>query len=435
MKKLLIKVMFLVSVMVMPSLLIAEPVWLDKVIVLVEDDVILDSELKRKTKQIKQQFLAKNAELPSAEALKKQVLERLIIDQIQLQMASRVGIRVSDEELNAALARIGEGNKATIAQMKEQLEADGMNFTLFREDIRNEILISRVRQGSVSRNIFISEQEVDDILVLMEGQGSSNIQYHLRHLMIAIPEASGPDDVDEARAKAVSIAQRHKAGTDFTQLVIEESDGSDALSGGDLGWRKIEQLPTLFAGSVSNLETGQLSEPIRSANGIHILKLEDKKGDFDKQMVDEVQIRHILIEVSTVTSDAKAEAILLQLRKDIVAGTTSFDEQAKVTSEDLSTASLGGDLGWAPPEAFQNMYGAGVLEALEDGEMSMPLKGSGGWYIVERMASRTTDQTQEMKRMRARQILQSRKFDEEQESWLREIREQAYVKFLDKEKN
>jgi len=349
-------------------------------------------------------------------------------------MANRAGIRVSDEELNAALARISEGNQASIAQMKEQLEADGMNFTLFREDIRNEIIISRVRQSAVSRKIFISEQEVDDILVLMEGQGSSNIQYHLRHLMIAIPEAAGPDDVDKARVKAASIAQRFKDGTDFTQMVIEESDGSDALSGGDLGWRNIEQLPTLFAGSVSNLEAGQLSEPIRSANGMHILKMEEKKGGFDKKMVDEVHIRHILIEISTVTTDAKAEAVLLQLRKDIVAGTTTFEEQAKVTSEDLSTASQGGDLGWAPPEAFQGMYGASVLAALEDGEMSMPFKGAGGWFIVERLASRVTDQTQEMKRMRARQILQSRKFDEEQESWLREIREQAYVKFLDKDK-
>ncbi|MCP3674870.1 MAG: molecular chaperone SurA [Gammaproteobacteria bacterium] len=430
MNNLLIKVIFLVSASMMPSILNAELVWLDKVIVLVEDDVILDSELKRKTKQVTQQLLANKAELPSDEALKKQILERLIIDQIQLQMANRAGIRVSDEELNAALVRISEGNQATIAQMKEQLEADGMNFTLFREDIRKEILISRVRQGSVSRKIFISEQEVDDILVLMEGQGSSNIQYHLRHLMVAIPETSGPDEIDKARAKVASITQRFKDGTDFTQLVIEESDGSDALNGGDLGWRNIEQLPTLFAGSVTNLETGQLSEPIRSANGMHILKLEEKKGGFDKKMVDEVHIRHILIEISTVTSDAKAEAVLLQLRKDIVAGTTSFDEQAKVTSEDLSTASQGGDLGWAPPQAFQSMYGAGTLEKLKDGEMSMPFKGAGGWFIVERMASRTTDQTKEMKRMKARQILQSRKFDEEQESWLQEIREQAYVKFL-----
>ena len=434
MKNILIKTLLILVPIISHPVLLAEPEWLDKVIVLVEDDVITDSEFKRRLKTIKQQILASNAELPDEAALKKQVLERLILDQIQLQMASRSGIRISDEELNEALNRVAESNKSTIALMKAQLEAEGMNFTLFREDIRNEMLISRLRQGAVSRKIFVSDQEVDDILVLMEGQGASNIQYHLRHFMVGIPESAGPNDVDKARNKIKKIVQRFNAGENFSQLVVAESEGSDALTSGDLGWRTIEQLPTLFADSISQLEAGQLSEPIRSANGLHLLKMEEIKGGIEKQMVDEVNLRHILIKLSTVTTDAKAEAVLIQMRKDIVAGKTTFEQQAKVYSEDLGTASQGGDLGWAPAQAFEPLY-HGKAAILAEGELSQPFKGAEGWYLVEKLGTRETDQTEEVKRMRARRILQNRKFDEEQESWVREIREQAFVKILHEDKN
>ncbi len=432
MKNKMSKVVLLVFGLIIYPALFAEPVWLDKVIVQVEEDVILDSELKRRMNTIKHQIKAGNNELPPDDVLKKQVLERLIMEQVQLQMASRAGVRVSDAELNAALDRIAEGNKISVSELKKNLEKDGMSFAIFREDIRNEIIISRVRQGYVNQKIFISEQEVDDILKLMEEQGASNIQYHLRHLMITIPESSGPKEVDAARTRMDAIIQRFKDGEDFTQLVIAESDGSDALKGGDLGFRTIEQLPQLFAGSINNLGTGQLSEPIRSANGLHLLKLEEKKGGISKQMVDEIHLRHILIKVSTITSDAKAEAILLQIRNEILDGSTTFEEQAKVTSEDLGTASQGGDLGWAQPRAFESLYGKLVNE-IKEGELSQPIKGANGWYLVEKLGNRTTDQTEEIKRMRAQQILQSRKFDEEQETWLREIREQAYVKILDED--
>jgi peptidyl-prolyl cis-trans isomerase SurA len=429
MKTLVIKALLVATLLMWASANHAEIEWLDKVIAIVEDDVILDSEFQRRLKTIKQQLAAKETKLPSEEAISKQVMERLILDQIQLQLAARSGVRVSDSELNAALERIAESTQTTVSYMKQELEAEGINYTLFREDIRNEMLISRVRQGSVSRSVFVSEQEVDDILKLMEDQGASNIQYHLRHLMIAISESASPSDVDKSREKIANIVERFKAGEGFAELVIAESDSSNALNGGDFGWKNIEQLPTLFAGSVRQLEIGQISEPIRSSNGLHILKLEDKKGDFEKQMVDEVNYHHIEVKISTVTSDAKAEAQLIEIRKEIIAGNTDFAEQAKVYSEDIATAPLGGDLGWAPPEAFKTIYGKNT-DSLADGDLSVPFKGADGWYLVQRVASRTTDQTQDMKRSRARRILQSRKFEEEQETWLREIREQAYVKIL-----
>lgn len=409
---------------------LAETKWLDKIIAKVDDDVILDSELNRRLETAKKQILANNGSLPPEDALKKQVLERLIMDQIQLQLAARAGIRISDEELNAALEQVAQSSQTTIEAMKQELESDGMNFTLFREDIRSEMMISRVRQGSVNQKVYVSEQEIDDILVLMEEQGASNTQYHLRHLMVRIPESAGPDDVDAARAKVQSIIERFNNGEDFTQLVITESDGSDALTGGDLGLRNAQTLPTLFLAPARNLEIGQLSDPIRSPNGLHLLKLENRQGGIEKQMVDEVNYRHIMIKVSTVMSDAKAEAKLLTIRKDILDGNASFDEQAKVHSEDLSSASSGGDLGWAAPQAFEQIYGTNVRE-LKDGEISQPFRGGEGWLLVEKLGTRKTDQTEEVKRLRARRILHNRKFDEEQESWLREIRESAYVDILE----
>ncbi|MCP4411738.1 MAG: molecular chaperone SurA [Gammaproteobacteria bacterium] len=432
MKNKIMTTVILVCGITVSSVSLAEAMWLDKVIVQVEEDVILDSELKRRMKTITHQLQTSNNEIPPEDAIKKQVLEQLIMEQIQLQMANRAGVRVSDAELTTALERIADENKISVSQMKDNIEKDRMSYSLFREDIRNKIIISRVRQGFVSQKIFISDQEIDDILVLMENQGASTIQYHLRHLMLALSESASPSEEDNVRTRITDIQERFTNGENFSQLIIAESDGSDALEGGDLGWRTIGQLPKLFAGSINNLEPGQLSEPIRSANGFHLLKLEDKKGGLDKQMIDEIHLRHILIKVSKITTEAKAEAMLLQIRKDIIAGETSFEEQAKVISEDLGTASLGGDLGWAQPRAFLSLYGDKVNDLVE-GEPSFPIKGGEGWYLVEKLGSRTTDQTEEVKRMRAHQILQQRKYDEEQESWLREIREQAYVKILDEE--
>jgi peptidyl-prolyl cis-trans isomerase SurA len=419
----------LVICMLVPSFSFAATKWLDKVVALVEGDVILDSEFKRRLSTIKKQLSANGTELPPEDAIKKQVIERLIMDQIQLQKASRAGVRISDAELNAALNRIAESNNTTLASMRTQIEADELNFALFREDIRQEMIISRYRQGAVSRSIFVSEQEVDDILTLMNDQGASSISYRLRHLMVAIAESAEPDEIDRANAKVASIVERYKAGEVFSSIIVAESDASDAIEGGDLGWKTIEQLPTLFSESVSNLEQGQLTAPLRSANGLHLLMLEEKKGGEDKQMVDEVNYRHIQIKVTQVMTSEKAEVKLLSIRKEILAEEADFGEQAKVYSEDLATASGGGDLGWASPEAFKSIYGDKVAN-LKDGELSEVFQGASGWYLVEQLGTRTTDQTEDVKKMKARRILQNRKFTEEQEAWLREIREEAYVKIL-----
>ena len=429
MKNSLIKVLLITHIFMLHSTLFAELKWLDKVAVIVEDDVILESEIVRRLKTAKTQILAKDEKLPNEEALIKQVIERLIMDQIQLQQAARSGVRISDTELNAALDRAAEANNVTVAIMKEQLETEGINYGLFRADIRDEMLIARVRRGMVSRKVFVSEQEVDDILQIMEERGASNVQYHLRHFMLAISESAAPEEVEAIETKIANIVQRFESGEAFAELVMAESQGSDAINGGDLGWKNREQLPTIFVGSLSTLDAGQVSSPIRSPNGIHLLMLEEKKGDIEKQMLSEINYRHILINVSAVTSDTKAEVKLLAMKKAIEAGTTNFAEQAKVNSEDLSSASEGGDVGWASAEAFKSLYGNNV-DDLEKGAISQPFKSGNGWYIVELLGTRVTDQTEEFKRMQARRLLQNRKYQEEEESWLREIREQAYVKII-----
>lgn len=410
----------------------AEMKWIDKVVVLVEDDVILDSELERRTKAISQQIKASGQAVPSINELKKQVVERLIMEAIQLQRARRAGVRISDEELNASIKRIADGNNITLPKLREQLEKDGVLFPLFREDIRNEIMINRVRQGIVNQKVFVSDQEIDDVLKIIEDQGASSIQYKLRHLLISIAESATADEIDAAREKAESIIERFNQGTDFVSMILTESDASDALQGGDFGWRTVQQLPSLFADSVSSMKKGQLTDAIRSPNGLHLLWLEDRKGGLETQLVDEINVRQILIQVNTVTSDEKAEAQLLEIRRNIESGETTFVEQAKVYSEDLTSAALGGDLGWAPPTAYMRLYG-NKIDDLKDGELSQPFKGAGGWFLVERLGSRQTDQTEEFKRNQARQILFRRKFDEEQESWMREIRQQAYVKIIDED--
>jgi len=425
-----LKLLLICSVLAFGASYQAEAKWLDKVIVLVEDDVILSSELERRTDSIVKQIKAAGQAVPDDKTLTDQVLERLILESIQLQRARRAGVRISDEELNAAIQRIADGNNMTIPKLSEKLAEDGVSFSLFREDIRGEIMISRVRQGSVNQKVFVSEQEVKDLLKMMDEQGASNIQFKLRHLLISLPETATSSDLDKARDKAQSVIDRFNNGAAFVDMIISDSDGGDALQGGDLGWRSVEQLPTLFADSVVSMNKGQLSAAIRSPNGLHLLWLEDKRGGIETQLVDEINIRHILIKVSAVTSDQKAEARLLDIRKKITDGGSDFSEQAKVYSEDLSSASSGGDLGWAPPEAFKRVYQNNIQD-LKDGELSQPFKGTGGWYIVERTGSRQTDQTEDYKRNRARQILHRRKFDEEQEAWTREIREQAYVKIID----
>jgi len=420
----LIFILLLSSIRVMA----AEVKLFDSIVALVDDDVILNSELNRKIKGFKARLKEKGTKLPDEKTFKKQVLERLIVDDIQYQLAVRSGVRVSDPELNATVAKIAKNANKSLDELKETIESEGDNYTFFREDLRREIMISRVRQAQVSRKIYISPQEVDSMVQLMNDQSNNNIQYHIGHIMIAIPESSTPQEIKTARAKAQKVLKELRGGEDFSKIAISNSDAQDALQGGDFGWRSITQLPSLFTGPVSNMKVGDLTEPLRSASGLHILKLLGKKGGEKQTLVNQVKARHILIKTSKITSEAQAQQLLKKLYKQIKEG-ADFAELAKKYSEDLGSGSRGGLLDWADPQIYAPKFRE-ALANLKINEVSLPFRSQFGWHIVKLLGRRVADETKKEKINKARRLLFNRKFDEAVTSWLREIRSEAYVKIL-----
>lgn len=407
----------------------ATAVVFERIIAIVNDDVILHSELERRLETVRAQLKRQGVQLPDEKKFRKQVLERMILDSIQLQLAERAGVRVSDAELNATIASIARKNGMTLAQFKERLTQQGESYPLFREDLRKEIMISRIRQGFVGRRVFISEREVDDMVKLMDAQGANRVQYRLGHILVAIPETATPEDIAAARQKAADLVKQLRAGADFARLAVAYSDGQDALQGGDMGWRTANQLPTLFVPIAKRLKVGEVADPVRSGSGLHILKLLDKKGGEEQKLVREVRARHILLKPSKILSDEQARQKLMEIREKVLNG-ADFATLAKQYSEDLGSASEGGDLGWASPDVYTPEFKE-VVKQLKEGEISMPFRSRFGWHIVRVEGWRTSDQTEEAKRERARRILFQRKFEEAAETWLRQLRAEAYVKILD----
>jgi peptidyl-prolyl cis-trans isomerase SurA len=400
---------------------------LDQTIAIVEQDVILESELKRRMKAIALQLKEKNQPMPPMEILQEQVLDRMIVDSLQLQMANRAGVRVSEQELNAALADIAKNSNMTIDQLRQSMIKDGVNWELFREDLRKEIKVARARNAQVSRRINISEREIDNLVKLIDAEGAQNVQYHLGHILIPIKDSGDQASIQEAREKVQDLIKQLRNGADFSDLAIRHSAGQEALQGGDFGWRPAPQLPTLFAGPAKNLEIGGISDPLRSGSGFHIIKLLDKKGEL-KHIVQQVDARHILLMPNAIRDEAASKALIENLHQQLKDG-ADFAELAKEHSDDKGSAREGGKLGWSKPDKFVGPFKEAV-ETLPLNQISEPIKTQFGWHIVEVLGRRDADQTDELKRDRAARILQSRKFDEEVESWLREMRDNAYVEVL-----
>lgn len=400
---------------------------LDQTVAVVEQDVILESELKRRMKAILRQLKEKNQPAPPMKILQDQVLERLIVDSLQLQMARRAGVRISEQELNAAVQDIANQNNMTLEQLRQSMEKDGINWELFREDLREEIMVARVRRGQVMRRINVSEREIDNLVALMEAEGEQNVQYHLGHILIPITDASDQSNIQQAREKAQDIIRQLREGADFANLAIQHSAGQEALQGGDFGWRPAAQLPTLFAGPAKALEIGGVSDALRSGSGFHIIKLLDKRGEM-KHIVQQVNARHILLMPNTLRDENKTKELIFKLKQQLEAG-ADFAELAKKHSDDKGSARSGGELGWSEPDKYVGPFKEAV-ETLPLNTVSEPFVTQFGWHIVEVLGRRDADQTDELKRERAARILQARKFDEEVESWLRELRDTSFVDIL-----
>ncbi|MFA5632815.1 MAG: peptidylprolyl isomerase [Porticoccaceae bacterium] len=397
---------------------------LDSVAAVVDDDVVMLSELNERVDTIIARINQSGTEAPPREVLLPQVLERLIQERIQVAMAMRARIRISDEELNQAVARIAGQQNMTTEQFVEAARRDGMPIHMIKEQIMMEMMISQVQQSQVNNRIFISEQEIDNFLVSEEAQMWSSPEVLLGHILLPLSAGASQEEFEETQARANTIIAQLRDGADFRQMAITYSGDQSALSGGDLGWRRTSQLPEVFIPVVSRLETDDVSETIRSDAGIHILKLYERRGA-EKQLINQNFVRHILLKPNEIRDDEVTRQEILKIAEQIRAG-ADFATMAREHSEDIGSALSGGELGWSLPGRFVPQFEA-VMNDIAINEVSEPFRSQFGWHILEVTERRNQDFSDEIKRAQAENILRQRKFDEELQIWLQEIRDKAYV--------
>ncbi|MBS0345802.1 MAG: peptidylprolyl isomerase [Proteobacteria bacterium] len=410
------------------------PVEVDRIVAVVNSEVITLSDLRQRVEQVTRQLSRQGTGLPPADVLQKQVLERQIMERLQIQLANETSLRVDDVTLDRAISRIADNNKLSMTDFRKALEKDGLSWDRFREEIRNEILISRVREREVESRIVISDAEVSNFLAHPENVLGQQ-EFNLSHILIRTPEGATPEQLARVRARADDVAARLARGEPFDKLAASFSDAPDALSGGNLGWRSAERLPSLFAEAVANLKPGETTRILRSAAGFHIVRVVDRRGGNDSVAPTQVQqthARHILIKTSEVVSDTEARRRLVELRERVVQGGANFAELAKIHSADLS-ASKGGDLGWIYPGDTVPEFEQ-AMDALKPGETSQPVQSPFGWHLIQVEERRTQDVSEDRKRAAARNALRERKMDEAYQDWLRQLRDRAYVEYRTEDK-
>ncbi|MAD47138.1 MAG: molecular chaperone SurA [Oceanospirillaceae bacterium] len=400
----------------------AAPQLIDEVAAVVEDDIIMQSELDQRVDMIRKQ--SKGQGLPPADVLRNQVLEQMITESIQLQMADRAGVRITDDQLNEALNRIAAQNKMTLAQFRNAMEAEGVPFSQAREQIETEMRISRVQRYQVGERIQITDQDVDYFLASDLGKMASAAEYHLGHILISVPSEASADDLKKARAKAGRLVKSLRNGADFRKTAIAESSGRNALNGGDLGWRKEAQLPGIFAEAVPKLNAGQVSDPIKSASGYHIVKVLEKRGGTSK-MITQTKTRHILIQTNELRDQQDARELIQTIYQRLKAG-EDFAALAREYSDDPGSGASGGDLGWVNPGDMVPAFDA-TMQDTAAGHISAPFESQFGWHILKVEDRRETDVGAENQRNQVRNMLYNRRFEEELPIWLRKIRSEAYV--------
>lgn len=406
----------------------AAPELLDSVSVIVDQGVVLESQITELIAVVKRNAVLNNQSLPSDRALRTQAIEKLIIDNLQTQMAERMGIQISDPQLEQTILNIAQGENMKIAQFREKVAQEGVSYDTYREEIRKELILGEVRRANVRRRVYITEQEINNLVTLIDEQGDEQAEYNLGHILIEFPPEPTDTDIEQAKTRANKVIELLNKGSDFAKIATASSGGSLALEGGDMGWMNINSMPTLFAEAVQKKSKDDLIGPIRSGAGFHILKVKDLRG-IEKVEIAEVNARHILITPSVILSDEKAEKMLKEFRGQILAGEADFAALAKEHSADSGSALKGGELGWADPNIYVPEFIA-TLNKLEVGEISDPVRSQYGWHLMQLTGKRVGDATQKRKEEKAYQLLFQRKFSEESEVWLREIRASAYIEVL-----
>jgi peptidyl-prolyl cis-trans isomerase SurA len=400
------------------------PIEADRIVAVVNDEVVTLYELRSRLDSALSQLKRQGTPLPQREVLERQVLERVVIDKVQLQYARETGLRIDDAQLEQALQRIAAGNKMTPAQFRQALEKDGISYVKFREEIREEMTIARVREREVENKIVVSEAEIDNYLSGESGQGASNEEYEMAHILLRAPESASPEQIQKLKLKAEQIIERLKKGDNFAQVAASYSDAPDGLQGGSLGWRSLDRLPAIFAEAAKTLKAGDVSPILRSSNGFHLVKLVAKRGGTAVPAVQQTHARHILIKVNEIVSESEAQHKLTGLRERLANG-GSFAELAKLFSQD-GAASKGGDLGWIYPGDTVPEFER-AMNQLKPGQVSEPVRSPFGYHLIEVLERRVQDVSSDRQRVAARQVLREKRLDEAYQDWLRMARDRAYV--------
>ncbi len=402
----------------------AQEIPLDRVVAIVNDGIVLQSELNTRISLVREQLQQRSTQMPQYNILRKQVLERLILDSLQLQLAEQRGIRVSDRQLAMALENIARQNKLTLDQFREAVIAEGQDFDTFREQIRRELLITQVQRSVVNSRIRITEQDLRNYLESEEGKANSHAEFNLSNILLAVPTQATPAMIQDAQQKAAKLHEDLKAGADFAQVAISFSNAPNALKGGELGWRKINELPVQLSNALKNQSIGAITQPIRTPGGFHILKVNDKRGG-ETVLIEQTKVRHILLKPTEIRNAEQSRLKIYELAERLRQG-EDFAQLAREYSDDPGSGSEGGSLGWTQdgqmvPEFEQTMNATPI------GELSEPFRTQFGWHILQVEDRRTQDVGEKVIENQARNSIRKRRFNEELENWLRELHSQAYI--------
>ena len=408
----------------------AEPraIAVDRILAVVNDEVITSLELRQRVEQAIRQLERQGTQLPPKEVLERQLLERLVLERAQLQLARETGLRVDDATLERAIARIAENNRLSAAELRSALDRDGIPWERFRTEIRTEILLTRLREREVDSRVVVTDAEIDNFLA-NNPEALSGEEFLVAHILLRAPEGASPEQLNALAARAEEVAAKVRAGEDFGRLAASYSDAPDAMSGGELGWRGRDRLPALFGEALGSLQPGGVSPILRSSAGLHIVKLIDRRGGAagSPLALEQTRARHILLRTSEILSDSEAESRLLALRERIVQGGADFADLARANSADLSSAK-GGDLGWISPGDTVPEFER-AMAALAPGEVSPPVRSPFGWHLIQVQERRMQDVSDERRRTQARNALRERKANEAFEDWLRQLRDRTYVEY------
>lgn len=405
---------------------------LDRIVAVVNSEVITQRDLSQRMSQVENQLRQQRVPAPPADVLQRQVLERMVVERAQLQFARETGLRVDDLTLDRTIARIAENNRMSLPEFRAALEKDGVVFERFREDIRNEITLQRLREREVEQKIQVSESEIDNFLEEQKSvPASANVEYNLSHILVRVPENASPEQIEQRRQRAEAALKQVRSGTDFREVAVSFSEAPDALQGGALGWRAQDRLPELFATALAKMKPGETSPVLRSPAGFHILRLAEQRGGAAGGVnapisVEQTRARHILVRVNEKTSEGEAQRKIDLLRRRIQQG-EDFADVARLNSDDAS-AGRGGDLGWILPGDTVPEFER-AMNALKPNDLSQPVRSPFGFHLIQVMERRTADVSTDRRRTEARRVLRERRMEETYEEWLRQLRDRAYVEF------